>query len=74
MPHVVVAYVVGHAIATYAPQMPDDKSQPAYERLSAAEFPFVRDAARLLPTRDLEKEFEFGLDAMLTGLEARLGV
>jgi len=36
--------------------------------LSEETFPRVREAARLLPTHDVEKEFELGLDAMLTGL------
>lgn len=68
---VVVAFVVGHTIASYGPRSRDE-SRPAYERLSAAAFPHVRDAARSLPARDIEEEFELGLDAMVLGLEALL--
>jgi hypothetical protein len=40
--------------------------------LSEETFPRVREAARVLNHRDVEKEFEFGLDAMLGGIGARL--
>ena len=68
---VVVAFVVGHTIASYAPRR-QEESQPQYEQLSPVAFPRVREAARLLPARDLEKEFELGLDAMLAGLDTLL--
>lgn len=70
---VVVAFVVGHTVAAYAPRRPGDDSHPAYERLSEEQFPRVRETARLLAAHDLDNEFDFGLDAMLTGLETRLG-
>lgn len=66
---VLVAFVVGHTLATYAPRKADEDARPAYDRLSEETFPRVREAARLLPTHDVEKEFERGLDAMLSGLE-----
>jgi len=69
---VLVAFVVGHTIAAYSPRRPDEDSRPAYERLSEESFPRVREAARLLAGHDIEKEFEFGLDAIFSGLEARL--
>jgi TetR/AcrR family transcriptional regulator, tetracycline repressor protein len=67
-----VAYVVGHAMASYAAQPTDEESVPQYDRLDEKEFPRVREAARLLPRHDLEAEFELGLEAMLAGLELRL--
>ena len=63
---VLVAFVVGHTMGSYAPA-PD--ARPAYDRLDAAEFPRVIEAAAL--ARDVEKEFELGLSALLTGLEPR---
>jgi AcrR family transcriptional regulator len=68
---VLLAFVVGHTLAAYSQRGPDEVSQPEYERLSQKDFPRVREAARLLPTHDIEREFEFGLDAMLVGIEAR---
>lgn len=65
---VLVAFVVGHTMASYAPA-PD--ARPAYDLLDAADFPRVTEAAAL--ERDVEKEFELGLSALLTGLEPRSG-
>jgi TetR/AcrR family transcriptional regulator, tetracycline repressor protein len=66
------AYVVGHTVSTFAGRPGDEASQPDYERLDEEQFPRVREAARVLPTHDVEEEFELGLDLMLTGLELRL--
>ena len=66
---VLVAFVVGHTVASCSPRRLDEDSRPAYDRLSEETFPRVREAARLLPTHDVEREFELGLEAMLTGLE-----
>jgi AcrR family transcriptional regulator len=66
------AFVVGHTVASYSPKRPDEESRPAYERLSEEKYPRVREAARLLATHDIEKEFEFGLEAMLSGIESKL--
>lgn len=63
--HVLVAYVVGHTLATHAR---GEDAHPAYDRLAEARFPHVREAARLLADHDPEREFRFGLDAMLRGL------
>jgi AcrR family transcriptional regulator len=68
---VLVAYVVGHTIASHAPRRADEDARPAYERLSEDAFPRVREAAGVLPGHDVEREFALGLDAMLAGLEAR---
>jgi TetR/AcrR family transcriptional regulator, tetracycline repressor protein len=69
---VLSAFIVGHTVAACAPRRPDQDSHPAYDRLDDAQFPRVREAARLLLTHDVEQEFELGLDVMLSGLEIRL--
>ncbi len=68
---VVLAFVVGHALASYAPTKPDEDSRPAYERLSEEAFPRMREAAQVLASYDIEEEFKFGLEAMLAGIEVR---
>jgi len=69
---VMVAFVVGHTVAGYSPTRPEEQSQPAYEQLSEQDFPRVHELVAVLARHDIEKEFEFGLEAMLAGLEARL--
>jgi TetR/AcrR family transcriptional regulator, tetracycline repressor protein len=66
---VLVAFVVGHTVAAYAPEPPGEAASPAYDRLSEDAFPRVREIARLLPDHDVEREFELGLEALLVGLE-----
>jgi AcrR family transcriptional regulator len=65
---VLFSFVVGHTLASYAPERPGEGAAPAYERLSEAEFPRVRELARLLPAHDVERELELGLEALLAGL------
>lgn len=67
-----VAFVVGHALSSYGPRDRADAARPAYERLPAEGFARVREASLALGRHDVEAEFEFGLEAMLAGLEARL--
>ncbi|MCP3097932.1 TetR/AcrR family transcriptional regulator C-terminal domain-containing protein [Myxococcus sp. K15C18031901] len=67
---VMMAFVVGHTVATHAPTRPDEESHPAYLQLSEEAFPRVRELARVLERHDVEAEFEFGLEAMVSGLEA----
>jgi AcrR family transcriptional regulator len=69
---VLFAFVVGHSVASYAPRRTDEDSRPAYGRLSAEEFPRVREAALLLGNHDVETEFELGIELMISGLELRL--
>jgi AcrR family transcriptional regulator len=69
---VLVAFVVGHSTAAYATRRPDEESRPLYQQLDEARFPRVREMARLLPARNIDKEFDFGLDAMIAGLERHL--
>jgi len=69
---VLVAFVVGHTVAGYSPRRPDEESHAPYHRLSEERFPRVREAAGLLAAHDVEKEFDFGFDVMVAGLEKRL--
>jgi len=70
--HALVAYVVGHSLASYAEQGPDELAAVAYEELDRKRFPRVRAVARRLHLRDREREFEFGLELLLAGLAERL--
>lgn len=67
---VLLAFAVGHAIASYSPTRTDDLAKPAYEQLSEEDFPRVREMARILPKRNVEEEFTFGLEALLAGIAA----
>ncbi|AGC43768.1 TetR family transcriptional regulator [Myxococcus stipitatus DSM 14675] len=69
---VVFSFVVGHSVTSYLPTRPDEDSSPAYERLSEADFPRMRALARLEGRRDVEEEFQFGLETMFVGLTASL--
>lgn len=62
-----LAYVVGHAMQTFAAASPD-AANPRYDQLPADKFPNIR---ALSWERDLDAEFELGLDAMLAGLDRR---
>lgn len=63
-----LAFVIGHTLATTESGPAEERSVVAYEALAAA-FPRVREAARLLPSRDVDKEFLSGLSALIDGLE-----
>src|SRR6478735_561103 len=69
---VLSAFVIGHALNSYAPAYADVEARPAYDQLDEQRFPRVREAAQKLLTHDVEKEFELGLDVMLAGLEQHL--
>ncbi|WP_342380384.1 TetR/AcrR family transcriptional regulator C-terminal domain-containing protein [Myxococcus stipitatus] len=69
---VVFAFVVGHSMTSYLQTRPDEDAPPAYERLSEADFPRMRALTRLEERRDVEEEFQFGLEAMFIGLTASL--
>lgn len=68
---VLLAFAVGHAIASYSSIGADDLAPPVYDELSEREFPHVREMARVLGDRDLEAEFHYGLEALLAGIELR---
>lgn len=63
---VVVAYVVGHTLSSTAPPL---ESGPRYGDLDPLAYPHVRAAAVL--GRDLDGEFELGLEALVRGLPDR---
>lgn len=63
--HVLVAFVVGHTLATTNARPEADASAP--ER-----HPHAREAARVLARHDAETEFEAGVEALLTGLDPKI--
>jgi len=69
---VLVAFVVGHSLSSHAPTREDEHSAPDYGDLEPSEFPALLEAAGQLENRDLDKEFEFGLDVVLEGLASKL--
>lgn len=66
-----VSFIIGHSMAQFSASQ-DDLSPP-YAALPPAEFPNLAEIARVNPERTADDEFEFGLDAILNGLSARLG-
>ena len=69
---VLVTFVVGHSLSSHAPTRADEHSAPDYRDLEPSEFPALLEAAGQLENRDLDKEFEFGLDVVLEGLASKL--
>ncbi len=67
-----VTFVVGHTLSSHAPAREDERSSPAYGDLDPTEFPSLIEAAAVLDARDLDQEFEFGLDVVLEGLASKL--
>lgn len=70
---VLVSFVVGHSLASHAPARDDERSPLDYGELEPSQFPALVQAASVLGNRDLDKEFEFGLDVVLEGLASKLG-
>ena len=68
---VLVTFVVGHTLSQVGRTAGDEASRPRYEELSREEFPHLTEIAPQLSSHDGELEFEFGLDAFLTGLRAK---
>jgi TetR/AcrR family transcriptional regulator, tetracycline repressor protein len=68
---VLVTFVVGHTLSQVGHTKGDEVSSPRYEALSREEFPHLTEIAPRLGAHDGELEFEFGLDAFLTGLRAK---
>ena len=62
----IVTFIVGHALSSWgvAADVPDVR----YEALSRLEFPRVSALGSLLTSHDVEAEFEFGLELLVTGL------
>lgn len=69
---VLFSFVVGHTLASHAPARDEERSALDYRDLEPAEFPALVEAASVLGSRDLDKEFEFGLDVVLEGLASKL--
>jgi len=67
---VLVTYVVGHALSTHAVIPKEEETTPAYE--SATDMPYLVESSAILLDRDLDEEFEYGLDALILGLETKL--
>jgi AcrR family transcriptional regulator len=66
--HIVVAFIVGHTLSSYGPRRIEDRANREYGRVGEASLPRVRDGVRILAKRDVEAEFDLGLDALLTAL------
>lgn len=69
--NVLLAYVLGHTLATYGPAAVDEATLPRYDQLDPERFARVRAAAKALARHDPEAEFSLGLDALIRGLEVR---
>jgi AcrR family transcriptional regulator len=67
----IVTFVVGHALSSHAVIPSEDRSKAAYDAVES--LPALTEAAAILGERDIDAEFEFGLDALIRGLEAKLG-
>lgn len=64
----VVTWVVGHALSTHAVIPKEDEATPIYVAPATSSMRWLREASSLLSTRDLDEEFEFGLDVVVEGL------
>lgn len=69
---VLVTFVIGHTLASHAPGREEERSSPAYRDLDPSEFPSLLEVVPVMQGRDLEQEFEFGLDVVLVGLASKL--
>ncbi len=68
---VVLAFVVGHSIAEFAPaSTAEEAARPDYGDLGPERHPHVLAVLPLLARRDGEAEFHFGIDLLLDGLDA----
>ncbi|MBL8684491.1 MAG: TetR/AcrR family transcriptional regulator C-terminal domain-containing protein [Myxococcales bacterium] len=68
----VVGFTIGNTLSVFAPLAPDERSSPAYGSLDPASYPTVLEAAKVLAKWKADDEFEFGLDALVRGLVAKL--
>ncbi len=68
----VVGFTLGNTLSVFAPLAPDERSSPAYESLDAGAFPTVLAASKALAKWNVDREFDFGLDALVRGLAATL--
>ncbi|MDP3274777.1 MAG: TetR/AcrR family transcriptional regulator C-terminal domain-containing protein [Deltaproteobacteria bacterium] len=68
----VLAFVIGHTVTSYGTTRHDEGAEPAYSKLDGDRFARVREIAEVLPTHDVEEEFAFGLELLISGLRRRL--
>lgn len=68
----VLAFTVGHTVSVFSIVAPAERSAPVYAGLDRKRFPRMHEAAKLLAKWDADAEFEYGLDALVAGLEAKL--
>lgn len=67
-----VGFTIGNTLSVFAPLAADERSSPAYGSLDPGAFPTVLEAANVLAKWKVDDEFEFGLDALVRGLVAKL--
>jgi AcrR family transcriptional regulator len=67
----IVGFTVGHTLSASASSSPNERSTPSYASLDSKRFSATLEAARALSSWDVDAEFEYGLDALLRGLEAK---
>lgn len=69
-----LAFVVGHCMLSFTPR--DPASGPRFElsSIDKTQFPAVHEMSLLLHEYDTEREFLFGLDVFLTGLQSAAAI
>lgn len=67
---VTLAYVLGHAMLSFAPAAGGEVPAIDYGRLDPQKLPRVVEAAGALDSQDPEQEFELGLQLLIQGIEA----
>jgi AcrR family transcriptional regulator len=68
--HALVAFTVGHTLSSYGTDPRGAEGEPDYEEASRS-LPRIRELVALLPSYEIEKEFERGVDDLLFGLARR---
>lgn len=66
----VLAFTVGNTLSVFSMVPADEASGPRYEALDRARFARVHEAARALASWNTDGEFEYGLEAIVRGLDA----
>lgn len=69
---ILVTFVVGHVLSTHGVIPKEEETTPSYD--DAVDMKFLVEAAEVLATRDLDAEFEIGLDVLIEGLKVRLRI
>jgi TetR/AcrR family tetracycline transcriptional repressor len=66
---VTLAFVLGHALTSFASLAGDEGAGVNYDDLDAQRFPRVVEAARVLAQQDVSREFELGLDLLVQSID-----